>query len=309
MPAVPLPESPSQPFAFEVAEPAPPAAAAPPPLLEEWVPPPAPFETRAEAAPTVPESGPFVTETMAELYLQQGHREEALRVYRALLDQRPNDRLLMAKVEALSSEAVPAAQAEAHTGPSIRELLNAIAGCRPGFRAEPPRENGAAPDVSAAPIPSAPQAFEAPEAFEAPTETTPVARHEVPDVSLTPASADALSTLFGGVEIGAADESAAAALAYAFMDLNGLENGSTGSEQINGAPTRHATNELSLDAVFRSSQAPTPAAPSSFSFDQFFSQRATSEQPVQSGVPAASAGESRDDVAQFTQWLEGLKKR
>ncbi|MGA8212382.1 MAG: tetratricopeptide repeat protein, partial [Candidatus Sulfotelmatobacter sp.] len=33
----------------------------------------------------------FVTETMAQLYLQQGHRDEALKVYRQLLAQRPND--------------------------------------------------------------------------------------------------------------------------------------------------------------------------------------------------------------------------
>src|SRR5205807_4009667 len=34
---------------------------------------------------------PVVTETMAELYLRQGHADEALRVYQALLAQRPED--------------------------------------------------------------------------------------------------------------------------------------------------------------------------------------------------------------------------
>ena len=45
---------------------------------------------------------PVVTETMAELYLKQGHQEDALRVYQALLAQRPADLRLRARVKALS---------------------------------------------------------------------------------------------------------------------------------------------------------------------------------------------------------------
>jgi len=44
---------------------------------------------------------PLVTETMAELYLQQGHVEDALRVYQALLAFRPGDADLQAKVDQL----------------------------------------------------------------------------------------------------------------------------------------------------------------------------------------------------------------
>jgi len=44
---------------------------------------------------------PFVTETMAELYLQQGFREEALNVYRQLLAQNPDDRGLAERVRHL----------------------------------------------------------------------------------------------------------------------------------------------------------------------------------------------------------------
>jgi len=40
---------------------------------------------------------------MAELYLKQGHPQDALRVYQALLAQRPNDARLQTKVEKLSS--------------------------------------------------------------------------------------------------------------------------------------------------------------------------------------------------------------
>ena len=46
---------------------------------------------------------PVVTETMAELYLKQGHQQDALRVYQALLAQRPTDAKLKQKVEQLAS--------------------------------------------------------------------------------------------------------------------------------------------------------------------------------------------------------------
>ena len=44
---------------------------------------------------------PVLTETMADLYLRQGHEEDALRVYQALLAQRPGDPRLRARIDAL----------------------------------------------------------------------------------------------------------------------------------------------------------------------------------------------------------------
>jgi tetratricopeptide (TPR) repeat protein len=292
----------------EPAEATPPAS---PAMLEDWtVSAPVP-ETIAEARVVeepvpAPESGPFVTETMAELYLQQGHREEALKVYRRLLDQRPDDALLLAKVEALSPQAGgPARHVAADQGPSIRDLLSAIAARRPGFRQEFQPKLGENGETAAADHVEA-------ESHEA---SSPHLHTAAPSVSsrepVAPpepdSAADALATLFGGAKIAAADEGAATALAYAFVALDGLESGTGAPEEIRGAPARHAGNDLSLDAVFKG-DAPSPPPPS-FSFDQFFSQRATAEQPIQSGIPAASGAESRDDVAQFTQWLEGLKQR
>ena len=52
---------------------------------------------------TLSQAEPVVTETMAELYLKQGHLQDALRVYQALLAQRPTDARLKSKVEQLSS--------------------------------------------------------------------------------------------------------------------------------------------------------------------------------------------------------------
>jgi hypothetical protein len=52
---------------------------------------------------TLSQAEPVLTETMAELYLKQGHQQDALRVYQALLAQRPNDARLRSRVEQLSS--------------------------------------------------------------------------------------------------------------------------------------------------------------------------------------------------------------
>src|SRR6185503_5584380 len=55
----------------------------------------------AADAATLQAAEPVVTETMADLYMQQGHREDALRVYRALLVERPGDRKLIARIREL----------------------------------------------------------------------------------------------------------------------------------------------------------------------------------------------------------------
>ena len=54
-----------------------------------------------ETASTEETPAAFVTETMAELYLQQGFTQEALAVYRQLLAQNPNDRSLRDRVASI----------------------------------------------------------------------------------------------------------------------------------------------------------------------------------------------------------------
>lgn len=239
-------------------------------------------EPAVAAEPQMAESKPFVTETMAELYEQQGHHEEALRVYRALREQRPHDEHIRTRIE----------QLEGKRGPTIRELLARVATRRPAISAAPPRlaTDGVGSDASARAATS--------------SETAPPASR-----SARSERADLLGQLFGSPNVSGADENAAVTLAAAFSS-DRRDNGG-GSSSLDGAPARPASTDLSLDAVFGSEGAPPPA--SSFSFDQFFSQRATTaEQPTpgRAGVEAEGAGqETRDDVAKFTQWLEGLKQR
>jgi tetratricopeptide (TPR) repeat protein len=59
----------------------------------------------AEAAPAEPASAPepFVNETMAQLYLQQGYRQLAINVYRQLSASRPNDQALKDRIAELES--------------------------------------------------------------------------------------------------------------------------------------------------------------------------------------------------------------
>src|SRR5690348_15351946 len=142
---------------------------APPPVAE--VPRPAAEEPAAPSVPPIPAaaapepqppanaeaSTAFVTETMAELYLRQGHRDQALEVYRKLVQLHPNDANLSARLASLERHgeqlhglpAIPSPEPAvvAHSGPTIREFLGIIADFRPrGNRA--PDDVASPPDVS-----------------------------------------------------------------------------------------------------------------------------------------------------------------
>jgi hypothetical protein len=276
------------------------APAAPEPLAEIDLglaaPPDTPAEHAAVGEPlpaldieqpaAAPESGPFVTETMAELYLQQGHRDEALRVYRALLDQKPADAALRAKVATLEAPPVSTAVTEAPAalaaeGPSIREVLVLIAQRRPGYHPEASGTGAIHIEPAAADV-----------SYAAPEPTS---------VAASRWAADALGALWGHAEPAPAEESAALMLATAFADLNGMDSGGTPGLDLSAAAA--AASAAPAVAV----PAPT-APPSSFSFDKFFSQRVTAEHASTAVGPTAQP-ESKEDVAQFTRWLEGLKQQ
>src|SRR2546425_6680993 len=123
--------------------PAPPAPAAQPPRF----PPPAGSETPAAvvlsdddgAADTaaLSRAEPVLTETMADLYLKQGHPEDALRVYQALLAQRPGDARLHARVDALSPGGKRRRGRQGEMGESVPTFLKRILAGRPQVTAVP----------------------------------------------------------------------------------------------------------------------------------------------------------------------------
>lgn len=159
-----------------------------------------------------PAAAPFVTETMAELYVQQGYRDQAIAVYRQLVEQRPEDERLRARLAELdradaaiaeepvaggaeevvlpaigtevpTSPSTPAVDerraARAHL-PSILDVLQRVASHRPGTPV-PPVETHVQPPVetpvetpAAEPVSPEPIAEPVPRAVPG-TETVPVA--------------------------------------------------------------------------------------------------------------------------------------
>ena len=93
----------------------------------------------------------FVTETMAELYLQQGFRDEALNVYRQLLAQNPNDSTLRSRVEHLEGGAASSVADAAAVGVAVPHADVPVT-VRAFFAALATREwNGTAVDLSMPP--------------------------------------------------------------------------------------------------------------------------------------------------------------
>ena len=266
---------------------------------------------------------PFVTETMAELYLSQGFHQQALSVYEQLSAASPNDGRLAEKVAELRAS-TSAASAPAVGGPTVREFFARLAAHRPGSAAAgavPPSDDDFAtpePVASASPAEQLDEPLTMQSTTAAPepaAEAAPVQETPAPQPAAAPSSAPASSAaqpggtidaLFGNKAGTGTDDSAASALAQAFGN-------SPDAPVITGRPARAASGELSLDSVFRDGPARPPRASQSFSFDQFFSESAAAEPGVAStaGEPAGAepAERSADDVKQFNSWLQGLKPR
>ena len=185
-----------------------PAAAEPEPAAAEYHAPPPPEpepaqpSERAKPAPPKPEpvaaaaedrgfSGasaePFVNETMAQLYLQQGYRQLALKVYRQLSSSRPHDQALrdrIAEIEAADAaehpDEVPSMRREE---PSIERPAEPPAPRSPSIEAPSPRSQPGSeetPGFDRSPVdspPSVPPSRER-ESIESPTREEPRAEPE-----------------------------------------------------------------------------------------------------------------------------------
>jgi hypothetical protein len=274
--------------------------------LENWTPPPGAIlherkesqkEDRLFAGPG-PE--PFVNETMAQLYLQQGYRQLALRVYYQLAESRPNDQVLkdrIAEIEAADQAAHPDAAVLARKEtPSVESPRGTQASPRepsvqsPPYREEPidspppspaPRYREsveasqreaprAEPEGIAARQPSVREFF-ATLGRRRPPRTTAssggnarAAGTMTSDIAPTPGGAPtgaSLDAVFAGATVSAADSRAASRLAGAFSGAAGTSRTSP----------------------------PTPPMPTP---------------RVNPRLPQAQ--ESEEDVAKFRAWLDGL---
>jgi len=124
-----------------------PAPPAPPPPAPPAPPPPTPAavalsdDDGAADTAALSRAEPVLTETMAELYLRQGHQEDALRVYQALLAQRPTDARLRARVESLTPGGRKKDERRA-AGETAQAFLKRILTARPGAPAPDARPSG-----------------------------------------------------------------------------------------------------------------------------------------------------------------------
>jgi tetratricopeptide (TPR) repeat protein len=290
----------------------------------------------AAAEPAEPATGPaFVTETMAELYLEQGHLESALMIYRTLVEQRPDDvhvrermRIIEDRVYGRRDERsvpvtprpTPARLTPISTSaePTIRQFLAGLLSSREGIAfpstwsttplATPAiRDQGEASSSTNGTIEPAYERAASP-AHE-PRASTSVASDTV---------SGSIDALFSGANSEQAEPSATAPSSGA-SDRDAIANAvapdaevsPSEPEPITGAPARRATDELSLDHVFKSNAPPRSSGEAeNFSFSQFFAEESKPAVSANPGGPApAPASESTDDIAQFNAWLDGLKKK
>ena len=132
-------------------------------------------------------------------------------------------------------------------------------------------------------------------------------------VRATPGSSETVSgsidALFSGASASSADSEAAAALSQAFSPE------APEPVELPGKPAHAASNELSLDHVFKSTPPrPKEGESDGFSFDQFFADDLAQGAPKSGAEPPAapgnstSGGDAGDDIAQFNNWLNSLKK-
>ena len=257
----------------------------------------------------------FVTETMAELYLQQGFTAEALDIYRQLLAKDPDDESLRDRVAqlerggrtslsvaAVSSEIIEAAQQRHATRQvrTVRSFFGLLAGRRAPHRAADDGSTNGDERATGLPQDAPVQAY----AEESGALAEPL---------------DIVGGLFGAGTVSEEDERAASTLASAFSSGAMPDRPPSSSPQAMSqasGPTGRAAHsggsELSLDQVFRDTASRNPRKSGAYSFDQFFSDgtptAAGAGQP--GNAPADDAAESPEgDLEQFTAWLEGLKRK
>ncbi len=226
---------------------------------------------------TLSRAEPVLTETMAELYLRQGHQEDALRVYQALLAQRPGDARLAARVEALS----PGGRRERRrgTGESLPSFLNRILTGRPGAPAPAPAPSPPSPPPPAAALGESP--------LESAFSLTSFEPEPGPDI-----------TAPGAATRPAADS----------ISLDAV----FGEESPHSAPPGPEPAPPGAPAT----PPPAPQQTGGFSFDQFFSAPAGSppaaagappKAPTRPSGPKPLPAEDEGDLDQFQSWLKGLK--
>jgi len=263
-----LPPVPAAPAASAARTPAPP----PPPLgLQD-------DDDGAADQAALSQAEPVLTETMAELYLRQGHREDALRVYQALAAQRPHDARLRDKVAELT--APPSRSRPSGRGQSAGAFLRGILNARPGTPAPPPPEPPVAPRSSAPSVP-------------------PPALEEQQDVAQSE-EAPAASARGGEPAPGSPTRPASDTISL---------------DSVFGEESSRASAPAQSESA--SDTGTAPPGEGGFSFDDFFGSAGSSnaggnKTSAPNARPSRPSGRARapekeEDLDQFQAWLKSLK--
>jgi len=296
-----------------------PAAEAPPPAPAPRRPPPAPQPPPppppAAAVPaavalsdddgaadtaTLSQAEPVLTETMAELYLKQGHQQDALRVYQALLAQRPKDAKLRRRVEQLTGGG---GARRGGSGVSAQAFLKGIWSGRgsapsPAPAAEPTRAPARAPEPELGPAAqqsTLEAAFDGADgAMSAPGEPSHPAQDHI-----------SLDSVFGDDSARRSTSAPAAGDGAAAPAPAGGAGGSAGGGG-GGAP-------FSFDDFFGGSGGGAAAAPAAAAGGGEVGAPGAPVEPGSARTPGRSSGraqrppEDEAEADQFQQWLKKLK--
>ncbi len=264
------------------------------PLLDlEPARPRAPDDDGAADAGALSHVEPVLTETMAELYLKQGHKTDALRVYQALLLQRPGDAQLSAKIAQLSGQGTPAPAAAAprrRSGPGSGETVGSfLKGVLSGRRVTPP--------PAAAPR-------EAPPAPAAPARAAARGESTLDSAFSGSSEAEAPAQQVGKPSRPADDS-------ISLDSVFGDEGGRGSGAQAAAASPRpaSASGGFSFDDFFGGNApgAAPPAAPAGAPVPPGAHPDAKAAAPRASSSRTRPSGEDEGDLDQFQSWLKGLK--
>ncbi|MFL5594855.1 MAG: tetratricopeptide repeat protein [Gemmatimonadaceae bacterium] len=286
-------------------------------VVDKWTPPAAApvnelVESRKEDRMfSGPSPEPFVNETMAQLYLQQGYRQLALRVYYQLAEARPDDQGLkdrIAQIEAEDRAAHPEEMVQARREPPVERPSAPPAAPRAPSIETPtpggPPESEESPSFDRTPVDSPPtRPSRERESIEAPSRDEPRAEPEG-IAARQPSVKEFFATLGRRRPPRAASASPASSPARSGNSMPGDISASL----ANPAPA------ASLDAVFAGATVnPADSRAASRLAGAFSGATGTSRTPPTPPMPTPRVNprlphtqESEEDVAKFRAWLDGL---
>ena len=254
---------------------------------------------------------PFVNETMAQLYLQQGYKQLALRVYRQLSERKPQDRTLkdrIAEIEESQAAEASGAQPEARRDE------------QPSVEAPTPEPAAPRSPSTEAPLPhgpaSQPASVESPGPAYFPVDSPPDSPSGEPDSIESPVREEPRAEPEGIAARQLSMKEFFATLGRRRPAPPARTSAADSWRPEASAPAQVAADTVkaaSLDAVFAGAKVSSTDARAASTLAGAFSAsaRATNSSsptaiPTPRANPRLQTHESEEDVAKFRAWLDGL---